>query len=71
MHKFLSITEKEAAKVTHDINNVWHKRFQGKEYCVIETHSDNQDSPSYSYYFINHDFNDYEFLGKRLTRNGR
>ena len=44
--KSLPITKKEASKVTHDINNVWHKRFQDKEYCVIETHSHKPDSPS-------------------------
>ena len=34
--RFLSVNVKEAAKVTHDI---WHTRYQGEEYCVIHTHS--------------------------------
>ena len=29
--KSLKISRKEAAKVTHDINNVWHERFSDKE----------------------------------------
>ena len=66
--RFLKVTEKEAAKVTHDINNVWHKRFQGEEYCVIHTHSNDNNSLAYDYYFINHGFDEYEFLGKRQTK---
>ena len=47
------------------------KRFQGEEFCVIYTHSYDIDSPSYDYFFINHGFNDYEFLGKRPTKDRR
>ena len=65
--KSLSISRKEAEKVTHDINNVWHKKFQGEEVCMIETHSHKPDSPSYCYYFINHGFDDYEFFAKLPT----
>ena len=66
--RFLRVSRKEAEKITHDINSDWHKRFQGEEYCVIHSHSYTPDSPGYDYYFINHGFNDYEFLGKRLTK---
>lgn len=66
--RFLKVTEKESTKVTHDINNVWHKRFQKQEYCVIHTHSNDIDSLAYDYYFINHGFDDYEFLGNRKTK---
>ena len=52
MMKSLRITRKEAAKVTHDINNVWHSKFKGKRLGVIETHSDRPDGPSYEYIFI-------------------
>lgn len=69
--RYLPVSRKEADKVTHDINNVWHKRFQGVEFCVIYTHSYDIDSPSYDYFFINHGFNDYEFLGKRPTKDRR
>ena len=65
--KSLKISRKEAEKVTHDINNVWHERFRDKEVGVIHTHSNKRNSPSYDYYFINHGFNDYEFLWKRPT----
>ena len=66
--KNLTITKKEAAKVIHDINSVWHSRFSGKRFCRIETHSHRKDSPSYVYHFINHGFNQYEFVGKYPTQ---
>ena len=69
--RYLPVSRKEADKVTHDINNVWHKRFQGEEFCVIYTHSYDIDSPSYDDFFINHGFNDYEFFGKRPTKDRR
>ena len=65
--KKMSMTKREVAKVTHDINNVWHYKFQGKERCVIETHSNKSDSPSYEYHFLNYGFNDYMFVGKFPT----
>ena len=65
MMKSLRITRKEAAKVTHDINNVWHSKFKGKRLGVIETHSDRPDGPSYEYIFINHDFDLYVRLISR------
>ncbi len=66
--RFQRVSKKEAEKVTHDINAVWHNRFQGEEYCVIHTHSFQLDSPAYDYYFINHSFDNYEFWGKRCTK---
>ena len=69
--KILKITKKEAAKVTHDINNVWHDRFQGKRYCRIYSHSYQSDSPSYVYHFINHGFDNYEFVAKYPTPDRR
>ncbi len=67
MRKSLNITKKEAAKVTHDINNEWHILYQNKRYCQIETHSHLPDSPSYVYHFINEGFNNYIFVGKFPT----
>ncbi len=67
----LRITKKEAAKVIHDINNIWHERYAGKEYCVIETHSHRVDSSSYEYIFINHGFDHYTFIGKYPTSDRR
>lgn len=69
--RYLKVGWREAEKVTHDINADWHKRFQGQEYCVIHSHSYEPDSLGYDYYFINHGYNEYEFLGKRLTRTRR
>lgn len=69
--KSLRITKKEAEKVTHDINNVWHAKFQGKKYCRIYSHSYQADSPSYVYHFINNGFNNYEFVAKYPTPDRR
>ena len=66
--KSLRISRKEAEKVTHDINNVWHVKYQGKRIGVIETHSNKIDSPSYEYIFVNHSFDNYEFIGKNPTK---
>ncbi len=65
--KSLPITERERAKVSHEINNVWHTRFKGKRVCMIITHSHEIDSPSFEYDFINHGYDHYEFLAKRPT----
>mgnify|MGYP006873078554 CR=1 FL=1 len=69
--KSLRITRKEAAKVTYDINNVWHERFQGKRYGRIYSHSYQHDSPSYVYHFINYGFDNYEFVAKYPTPDRR
>lgn len=67
----MKITKKEAAKVTKDINDIWYARFEGEDFCVIYTHSHESNSPSYAYYFINHGFNEYEFIGKLPTADRR
>ena len=67
----LRMTIKEVAKVTHDINNVWHSRYEGLKYCTIQTHTNIIDSPSYEYLFINHGFGVYEFIDKRPTADRR
>ena len=64
--KSLRISKKEAAKVTHDINNVWHSRFKNEKKCVIVSHSDELNSLAYEYHFINHGFDQYTFVGKYL-----
>ena len=60
----LPITEKEKAKVTHDINNVYHAKFKGKRSCFIRTHSNEPDSPSYLYRFRNNGFDNYDIYMK-------
>lgn len=69
--KSLKISKKEAAKVTHDINNVWHERFRNVEIGYIDTHSHKVNSPSYMYVFRNYGFNKYEFIGKYPTADRR
>lgn len=63
----LPMTAKEKAKVTHDINNVYHAKYKGKSSCYIRTHSNEPDSPAYVYRFRNHGFDDYEIYMKEST----
>ena len=60
----LPMTEKEKAKVTHDINNVYHTKFKGKRSCFIRTRSNEPDSPSYLYRFKNDGFDNYDIYMK-------
>lgn len=60
----LPMTEKERAKVTHDINNLYFAKFKGKRNCLIKTSSNNPDSPSFYYKFKNHGFDNYEIYHK-------
>ncbi len=67
----MKMTKKEVAKVTHDINSVWHSRYEGVEIGIIYTHSNKPDSPSYAYVFVNHGFDNYEFIEKKPTKDRR
>lgn len=58
------MTAKEKAKVTHDINNVYHAKYKGKRVCAIRTSSNEPDSPTYYYRFKNHGFDDYDIFMK-------
>ncbi len=60
----LPMTAKEKAKVTHDINNVYHAKYKGKRVCAIRTSSNEPDSPTYYYRFRNHGFDDYDIFLK-------
>ncbi len=62
--KSLPMTTVEKAKVTHDINNLYHAKFKGKRKCFIRTRSNEPDSPTYTYRFANHGFNDYDIYSK-------
>lgn len=60
----LPMTAEEKAKVTHDINNVYHAKYKGKRACAISTSSNEPDSPTYYYRFMNHGFDDYDIFMK-------
>ena len=62
--KSLKMTKKEVAKVTHDINNVWHSRYKTETKCTIITHDNRINGDAYEYHFINHGFDNYTFVGK-------
>ena len=60
----LPMTAIEKAKVTHDINNLYHAKYKGKRNCVIRTRSNEPDSPSYYYKFKNNGFDNYDIYHK-------
>lgn len=60
----LPMTGIEKAKVTHDINNLYHAKYKGKRNCIIRTSSNEPDSPSYYYKFKNHGFDNYDIYHK-------
>ena len=60
----LPMTAKEKAKVSHDINNLYHSRYEGKRSCFIRTRSNETDSPTYLYRFRNHGFDNYDIYMK-------
>lgn len=62
--KSLPMTAKEKAKVTHDINNLYHAKYKGECNCFIRTSSNKPDSPSYYYRFKNNGFNNYDIYFK-------
>lgn len=63
--KSLPMTEKEKIKVGHDINNLYHSKYEGKRNCWIKTRSNESDSPFYNYRFINHGFDNYDIIAKK------
>jgi len=65
--KSLPMTAKEKAKVTHDINNIYHAKYEGKSFCYIRTRSNEQDSPTYVYRFRNNGFDNYDIYMKEST----
>lgn len=60
----LPMTANEKAKVTHDINNIYHARYEGKRVCAIRTRSNEPDSPTYYYRFKNYGFDNYDIFMK-------
>ncbi len=60
----LPMTSKEKAKVSHDINNLYHSRYEGKRSCFIRTRSNEVDSPTYLYRFRNKGFDNYDIYRK-------
>lgn len=62
--KSLPMTKKEKIKVGHDINNLYHSKYEGKRNCWIKTRSNESDSPFYIYRFKNHGFDNYDIFSK-------
>ena len=54
----LPISEREKEKLRHEINSVFYARYKAKENCII--HNGN-----FTYYFINHGFDNYEIIFKQ------
>ncbi|MCD7826337.1 MAG: DUF1073 domain-containing protein [Clostridiaceae bacterium] len=58
-----NVSPKEAAKVGHEINNVYHTRFKGKRRGVITTYNPDDDR-AYDYKFESHGFDEYNIFSK-------
>lgn len=58
-----NVSPKEAEKVGHDINNVYHARFKGKRRGIITTYNPDDDI-AYDYKFECHGFDEYNIFEK-------
>lgn len=58
-----NVSPKEADKIGHDINNVYHSRFKGKRRGVITTYNPDDDT-AYDYKFECHGFDEYNIFEK-------
>lgn len=58
-----NLSEKEASKVGHDINNVYHARYSGKRSGMITTYNPDDDK-AYNYTFECHGFGEYNIFRK-------
>lgn len=58
-----NLSEKEASKVGHDINNVYHARYSGKRSGMITTYNPDDDK-AYNYTFECHGFGEYNIFSK-------
>lgn len=58
-----NLSEKEASKVGHDINNVYHVRYKGKRSGMITTYNPDDDK-AYNYTFECHGFGEYNIFSK-------
>lgn len=58
-----NLSAKEASKVEHDINNVYHARYRGKRSGMITTYNPDDDK-AYNYSFECHGFGEYNIFNK-------
>lgn len=58
-----NLSDKEASKVGHDINNVYHARYKGKRSGMITTYNPD-DNKAYNYSFECHGFGEYNIFNK-------
>lgn len=56
--------EKERAKITHEINNVYHMRFQGKRVGVLISHDLEGNTKIYK--FVIHGFDEYTIFSDEI-----
>lgn len=57
----------EVLKVRHEINTLFHAKFEGSPICVITTYNPD-DGEAYDYWFECHDFDEYNIYSRRKNR---
>ena len=61
-----NVSDKEHAKVGHDINNRYHAHYKGKRKGMITTYNPDDDT-AYNYLFESHGFDKYNIYSKELN----
>lgn len=62
-----NLSHKEASKVAHEINTLYHAKFEGHPTGIITTYSPDDDQ-AYDYRFECHGFDEYNIYSKRRNR---
>lgn len=62
-----NLSHKEASKVAHEINTLYHAKFEGHPTGIITTYSPDDDR-AYDYLFECHGFDEYNIYSKRRNR---
>ena len=61
------VSNKEYAKVCHEINSLYHTCYKGKRIGYIVSHEPSENSQAYLYKFEIHEFNEYNIYSKTLV----
>ena len=62
-----NVSPKEHAKLEHEINTIYHAKFEGEPTGMIVSYNPDN-GKAYNYYFESHGFNEYNIYGKRLNK---
>ena len=61
-----NVSEKEHAKICHEINSLYFVKYQGRKTGYHVSYSNMADSPAYAYRFEIHGFNEYNIFHKSI-----